>query len=168
MKKIIFSFKSLLIAAGLLMGSANAWAQETITSESAGNYYYLYNPDAKLFVSRGKDVACQAHLDRYGAPLKLQYDSENSKYSFLMGDNDWWLGYDIYCYTDATSLVYFTLSGTSTGYQLTNTNNNLFIYNCDGVLAANGSTEGETPNATTAKTTWQFLTQTQRDAIISS
>ncbi len=29
MKKITFSFKSLLLAAGLLLGSANAWATET-------------------------------------------------------------------------------------------------------------------------------------------
>ena len=50
MKKIIFSFKSLLIAAGLLMGSANAWGDATITLNSSyavDNYSKSFYVDYK-------------------------------------------------------------------------------------------------------------------------
>ena len=43
MKKISFSFKSLLVAAGLLIGSANAWGQYSLTDNGDGTWTETYD-----------------------------------------------------------------------------------------------------------------------------
>lgn len=138
-----------------------------------GGKYYLYNALSGKFLSRGSSWGTRAIGDDYGCPLTLE--AADAAYHLKFIDNELYLGDTYWLYTDCGTDRYaaYTISEVTGGYTLASdkltANNLVYIYlkdDADKYAIAGNATSGDNISDE-AQTVWQFLNQTEHDAIIA-
>ena len=94
MKKITFSFKSLLVAAGLLIGNANAWATATKTlysqnyqNASVVDWTCTNNPGGLSLITSGSNKYLQYYGNQENSRGMYLYANNSDTYSVASLDN---------------------------------------------------------------------------------
>lgn len=144
--------------------SSDEPATPTDISKVPGDYY-LYDANAKLFLSRGANWGTEATADKYGVPFTL---SSNTGKGTIIFKDATGVGLHIEnngtsVYTDNGSPSTFAFVPTEGGYYLVNQDTTSFARHDSGDY-------GEYVNMTADSTkaiVWSLLTKAQRDSIVA-
>jgi len=159
--------KLLMALLALLAGGGNASAYQT---PKANGIYYLYNTGCTSgetgFMSTGNSYGFQVVVDKFGFPVKL-IDAGNGNFKFQFIHHEGYLSDDGFMYSDGNNTGETPRARTITiqdqgdgKYKLINTSNSKEIENWNGTVVGDG--EGNRSDYI-----WQFLSKTERDAIVA-
>lgn len=126
--------------------------------------YYLYDPVAKLFLSRGGSWGTEAMVDKYGVPFT--WTSSTGVISFKDW-NDTGLHIEsngTSLYTDNSSPTSFAFTATDGGYYLQKADKSSYARHDNGSL---GEYVHMTSDASEA-IVWNLLSKSERDAIVNA
>ena len=144
-------------------GNLSATCTVTVNNPITDGEHYLYNPDQKLFLSRGEYWGTCATVDKYGIPFV--WNTQESTIKFL--DNELYLFEieDKAIYTDGATHTRFQFVQLETGgYCLTSLKSLNYLKLAPGTHGQQIVTT--TPNLNEA-TAWQLISKAEHDAIVA-